>query len=59
VWGTLLQQDAVVDAAPVTLAWVLLGAVASYSVMLGGFIQMLWHAARFGVVPVRKPGMRP
>jgi cytochrome d ubiquinol oxidase subunit I len=59
VWGALLQQDAVVEAAPATLAWVLLGAVATYAVMLAGFIQMLWHAARFGVVPVRKPGTRP
>ena len=59
VWGTLLQQDALGDVAPVTLAWVLAGAVATYAVMLTGFIQMLWHAARFGVVPVRKPGVRP
>lgn len=59
VWGSLLQQDAVVAAAPSTLAWVLAGAVATYAVMLVGFIQMLWHAARYGVVPVRKPGMRP
>ena len=59
VWGTLLQQDALSDVAPVTLAWVLAGAVATYAVMLTGFIQMLWHAARFGVVPVRKPGVRP
>jgi cytochrome d ubiquinol oxidase subunit I len=59
VWGALLQQDAVVDAAPATLAWVLVGAAATYAVMVAGFIQMLWHAARFGVVPVRKPGMRP
>jgi cytochrome d ubiquinol oxidase subunit I len=59
VWGTLLQQDTVVDVAPATLAWVLVAAVATYAVMLVGFIQMLWHAARFGVVPVRKPGMRP
>ncbi|MEI8402056.1 MAG: cytochrome ubiquinol oxidase subunit I [Alcaligenaceae bacterium] len=59
VWGALLQQDAVVDAAPATLAWVLVGAVATYAVMVAGFIQMLSHAARFGVVPVRKPGMRP
>jgi cytochrome d ubiquinol oxidase subunit I len=59
VWGTLLQQDALAAVAPLTLAWVLAGAVATYAVMLAGFIQMLWHAARFGVVPVRKPGMRP
>jgi cytochrome d ubiquinol oxidase subunit I len=59
VWGTLLQQDALAPVAPATLAWVLAGAVATYAVMLTGFIQMLWHAARFGVVPVRKPGMRP
>ena len=59
VWGALLQQDALAPVAPVTLAWVLAGAVATYAVMLTGFIQMLWHAARFGVVPVRKPGMRP
>jgi len=59
VWGTLLQQDVLAAVAPITLAWVLAGAVASYAVMLTGFIQMLWHAARFGVVPVRKPGMRP
>jgi cytochrome d ubiquinol oxidase subunit I len=59
VWGTLLQQDVLAAVAPITLAWVLAGAVASYAVMLAGFIQMLWHAARFGVVPVRKPGMRP
>lgn len=59
VWGALLQQDALAEIAPVTLSWVLAGAVATYAVMLAGFVQMLWHAARFGVVPVRKPGMRP
>ena len=59
VWGALLQQEALAAVAPATLAWVLAGAVATYAVMLTGFIQMLWHAARFGVVPVRKPGMRP
>jgi cytochrome d ubiquinol oxidase subunit I len=59
VWGALLQQDALSAVAPVTLAWVLAGAIATYAVMLAGFVQMLWHAARFGVVPVRKPGMRP
>lgn len=59
VWGALLQQDALAEVAPATLAWVLAGAVATYAVMLAGFVQMLWHAARFGVVPVRKPGMRP
>jgi cytochrome d ubiquinol oxidase subunit I len=59
VWGALLQQDALAAVAPATLAWVLAGAVATYAVMLAGFIQMLWHAARFGVVPVRKPGMGP
>jgi cytochrome d ubiquinol oxidase subunit I len=59
VWGALLQQDALAAVAPATLAWVLAGTVATYAVMLVGFIQMLWHAARFGVVPVRKPGMGP
>jgi cytochrome d ubiquinol oxidase subunit I len=59
VWGALLQQDALAAVAPATLAWVLAGTVATYAVMLAGFIQMLWHAARFGVVPVRKPGMGP
>jgi cytochrome d ubiquinol oxidase subunit I len=59
VWGTLLQQDALAQVAPATLAWVLMGAAATYSVMLAGFIQMLRHAARFGVVPVRQPGVRP
>jgi cytochrome d ubiquinol oxidase subunit I len=59
VWGALLQQDALAEIAPATLSWVLAGAVATYAVMLAGFVQMLWHAARFGVVPVRKPGMRP
>jgi len=59
VWGALLQQDALAAVAPATLAWVLAGSVATYAVMLTGFIQMLWHAARFGVVPVRKPGMGP
>ena len=59
VWGSLLQQDAVVQAPPATLAWVLAAALACYALMVTGFIQLLWHAARFGVVPVRKPGMRP
>jgi len=59
VWGALLQEDALAAIAPGTLVWVLAAAVATYAVMLVGFIQMLWHAARFGVVPVRKPGMGP
>jgi len=57
VWGTLLQQDAVVQAGVATLAWVLLGSLVCYAVLLLGFVQLLWHAARFGVVPVRKPGL--
>ena len=58
VSGALLQQDALVAAAPATLAWVLALAAACYAVMFTGFIQMMWHAARFGVVPVRQPGLR-
>ena len=58
VAGTLLQQDAVVEAGPVAMAWVLASALACYALLLIGFGEMLWRAARFGVVPVRKPGMR-
>lgn len=59
VWNTLRQED-VLTAAPASL--LLAGLVASlviYGGLLIGWIRMLVHAARYGVVPVRKPGVRP
>jgi cytochrome d ubiquinol oxidase subunit I len=59
VWNTLRQED-VLTSAPASL--LLAGLVASlviYGGLLIGWIRMLVHAARYGVVPVRKPGVRP
>ena len=58
VWNTLRQED-LLTTAPASL--LIVGLFASTSIYLGlliGWIRMLIHAARFGVVPVRKPGVR-
>jgi cytochrome d ubiquinol oxidase subunit I len=57
VAGHLLQSDLVTNAsAPVLIAGLVAGCLL-YFALFAGFIQMLLHAARFGVVPVRKPGV--
>ncbi len=58
VWGTLTQEDLLTEVGAQSL-WVGLVATAVlYAVLLTGFVGMLFHAARYGVVPVRKPGAR-
>jgi cytochrome d ubiquinol oxidase subunit I len=58
VAGLLLQADVITESTPAALA-VGLGATALvYAILLGGFFRMAYHAARYGVVPVRKAGVK-
>jgi cytochrome d ubiquinol oxidase subunit I len=59
VWNTLRQQDVMTSASTSVLAACLLASMFIYGALLFGWIRMVRHAARFGVVPVRKPGVRP
>jgi len=56
VWGTLTQADLLTETDAGLLAAGLLVSFVCYLLLLTGLIKMLRHAARFGVVPVRKPG---
>ena len=52
-----ITQSEVLGAVPAsTLWWGLAGYGALYALLLSAFIGMLFHAARYGVVPVRKIG---
>lgn len=58
VHGAILASDVVVQASTTALGaglvgWLLLGLV-----LVGGFVRMFFHAARFGVVAVRKADAR-
>lgn len=57
VSGMLLKDDLVTNANSYAVAGGLAISILLYLVLFAGFIQMLLHAARFGVVPVRKPGV--
>ena len=59
VWNTIRQEDVITSASASVLATGLLGSVFIYGALLFGWIRMVVHAARYGVVPVRKPGVRP
>jgi cytochrome d ubiquinol oxidase subunit I len=57
VTGHLFQSDLVTNASASVLTAGLVASGVLYFALFAGFIQMLLHAARFGVVPVRKPGV--
>lgn len=59
VWGLLLQEDLLTSASATALTGGLVASALLYLILFVGFSQLLSHAARFGVVPVRKPGVRP
>jgi cytochrome d ubiquinol oxidase subunit I len=59
VWNTLRQQDVITSASTSVLAAGLLASILVYGALLFGWIRMVRYAARYGVVPVRKPGVRP
>lgn len=55
-----ITQSEVLGAVPAsTLWWGLAGYGALYALLLSAFVGMLFHAARYGVVPVRKIGGSP
>ncbi len=57
VAGHVLQRDLVSNVAPTMLTAGLVASGVLYLILFTGLIRMLLHAARFGVVPVRKPGV--
>ena len=59
VWNTLRQEDLVTLVPAGLLLAGLLASLVVYGALLAGWVRMLVHAARYGVVPVRKPGVRP
>jgi len=59
VYGTVTLSEVAGTATFGQLAWGLAGYGALYALLLAAFVQMLFHAARYGVVPVRKGGARP
>ncbi len=52
--GTVTQTEILGPVSGATLLYGLLGYIALYGVLLAAFVGMLFHAARYGVVPVRK-----
>ena len=58
VWGTLLQADLATETDAFTLMLGFGAMIVCYGLLTLGFVTLLRHAARFGVVPVRKPGGR-
>jgi len=58
VWNTLRQDDLLTAAPSSLLSAGLVASMLIYGGLLIGWMRMLIHAARFGVVPVRKPGVR-
>ena len=59
VWNTLRLEDVITSASASALAAGVTGSVFIYGALLFGWIRLVMHAARYGVVPVRKPGVRP
>ena len=57
VSGILREEDLVTNATTYALTGGLVASLVLYLVLFAGFIQMVLHAARFGVVPVRRPGV--
>ena len=58
VQGAILAQDVVVQAEPLLLALGLAGWMLLHLVLVGGFIRMFFHSARYGVISVRKADAR-
>ena len=58
VWNTLRQEDVVTSISATALAGGLIASIFIYGALLFGWVRMVVHAARYGVVPVRKPGVR-
>lgn len=54
--GTITQSEVLGPTASSTLLYGLLGYGVLYALLLAAFAGMLFHAARYGVVPVRKLG---
>lgn len=54
--GAITQTEVLGPASPQALFYGTLGYLALYGLLLTAFIGMLFHAARYGVVPVRKTG---
>jgi len=57
--ATVTQTEVLGTAGSATLSFGLAGYAVLYAVLLAAFNGMLFHAARYGVVPVRKPGGSP
>ena len=58
VAGMLMQEDVLTETGFGTLATGLAASALVYALLLGGFVRLVCHAARYGVVPVRKAGVR-
>jgi cytochrome d ubiquinol oxidase subunit I len=58
VWNTLRQEDVITSASASVLTAGLFASVFIYGALLFGWLRMVMHATRYGVVPVRKPGVR-
>lgn len=58
VQGAILAQDVVVQADRLTLAFGLAGWAMLQLVLVGGFVRMFFHSARYGVISVRKADAR-
>lgn len=54
--GTITQTEVLGTTGTVVLALGLVGYSVLYIVLIAAFNNMLFHAVRYGVVPVRKPG---
>ncbi|ANN65808.1 cytochrome ubiquinol oxidase subunit I [Bordetella bronchialis] len=52
--GAVTQTEILGTASPRSLFYGTLGYAALYGVLFAAFVRMLFHAARYGVVPVRK-----
>ncbi|HYG43057.1 MAG TPA: cytochrome ubiquinol oxidase subunit I [Bordetella sp.] len=57
--ATITQTEILGTAGTATLSASLAGYLILYALLLAAFNGMLFHAARYGVVPVRKPGGLP
>ena len=58
IWATLRQQDLLTSTGVTSLSAGLVASSLVYAILFAGFIKMFFHAARYGVVPVRKPGVQ-
>jgi len=58
VYGTVTMSEIAGPATNGQLAWGMGGYGVLYALLLAAFVHMLFHAARYGVVPVRKTGRK-